>query len=502
LIIAGSALALDIDFENNVVKKVALSFPENPESVTRHAKAAGDILLRDLQFGPCESPLTKKLDRFAANLERLATLDKLSVIPGLNCHEAIAGIFQSLERLHLWEVERLKESQDMSGKTESLVVATAVYTKSGRPVMHSRDRLGMSLDYWEEKRYEADARQKKPYALLIECAPLPSLVYPPLRVSEHWISAGIQKENPPAEELFLAPSSGPILDWLQPDNTLLPATESKVDEMEGVDHTSHQKFPEVMFVAKFDPPIVAPSNIAIQIYNTTGMAMDPFPPTSYDELLVPRQSEETPDQDKRQLRRDITIPVVTMGEKSSRVHNNTLYIEKRDYGRVLNEIPFSHPQQLVEWLPALRQAAFLGSVLRSSFGPRSRPHVYEKRDEDEESLKREFSAFMSGKIATKASRIDIKLDTQPVPRLDVNFPFKRAIKDESVNSDGIAHIVFEIKPNAGVEIVSRNFTLESLTGNAAGEGKKRELTDGDLARMLELTEDLGVWVEYVKRRLG
>jgi hypothetical protein len=121
LIIAGSALALDIDFSDDVVKKVSLSFPESAEIVTRHTQKAGDILLRDLQFAPNESPLTKMLDRFAANLERLATLDKLSVIPGLNCHEAIAGIYESLEKVHKWEVARLKEQDDMAGKDDDYI---------------------------------------------------------------------------------------------------------------------------------------------------------------------------------------------------------------------------------------------------------------------------------------------------------------------------------------------------------------------------------------------
>ena len=141
LVIAGSALALEVNFSNNVVKKVSLSFPGSPDIVSRHTEKAGEILLRDLQFAPNESPLTKMLDRFAANLERLATLDKLSVIPGLNCHEAIAGIYESLEKLHKWEVARLKEQGDMDGKDEDYITRTAMCTKSGTPIMHTRDRV-------------------------------------------------------------------------------------------------------------------------------------------------------------------------------------------------------------------------------------------------------------------------------------------------------------------------------------------------------------------------
>lgn len=80
-----------------------ITYPESSEIVMRHVDKAGQILYNDLKLGRDQSPLTKKLDKFAVNLESLAQLDKLSVIPGLNLHEAVAGIFESLNRLHKWE---------------------------------------------------------------------------------------------------------------------------------------------------------------------------------------------------------------------------------------------------------------------------------------------------------------------------------------------------------------------------------------------------------------
>ena len=49
-----------------------------------------------------------------------AALDKLSVMPALNCHEAIAGIYESLKRLHEWELSRLKEENDMRRKIRGI----------------------------------------------------------------------------------------------------------------------------------------------------------------------------------------------------------------------------------------------------------------------------------------------------------------------------------------------------------------------------------------------
>ncbi|RAL59426.1 hypothetical protein DID88_006800 [Monilinia fructigena] len=209
LIIAGNALALDIEFANNIVQKVSLSFPDAPESVTKHEKTASDILLNDLRFEAGEGPLTKMLDRFAANLERLTMLDKLSVIPGLNCHEAVAGIFCSLDKLHSWELGRLKEN-DMLGMGDEEIMKAAMCIRSGIPVMHSRERLGLSLDYWQEKRRiptKGKEQNRKTWSLLVEVAPLPSLVvgvYTPLRVSDKWISDDIQQADPVVDDLFQA----------------------------------------------------------------------------------------------------------------------------------------------------------------------------------------------------------------------------------------------------------------------------------------------------------
>ncbi|TVY51865.1 hypothetical protein LCER1_G006659 [Lachnellula cervina] len=490
LIIAGSALALEIDFTNNAVKKVALSFPESSEAVTRHSDKAGDILLRDLQFGPGESPLTKMLDRFAGNLERLAQLDKLSVIPGLNCHEAIAGIHESLERLHVWEVERLKEQADMAGKDSAFLERTALCMKSGKPVMHTRDRLGLSIDYWQDKRRVTGKafkpEEQKTWSLLVECAPLPAMVFPPLRVSQNWISTDIQKVNPPVEDaMFL---DGPILDWLEPDNTLLPSSEpTKPSAMEGIEQASNQKVPEVMFVAKFDPPLIVPMGLAMQIYNSTSAALDMSQLSTFDGLMFPHGPNEPAEpSEARTIKTETVVPVFDKsGEKSTQTHRNTLLIDKIDYGRNLTDLPFSHPRQLVEMLPALRQYAFLSIVLQKTFGASSKSPS--KETSPTKSKKDEFADFMA-QIAppTKSFRMDVHLTTQPLLKLRIAFPFKRRVAD----------VTFEIKLNGVVDVASQNlFNEEKNPGEAKG------LKAADLGRMLEITEDLGIWAEFVRRRL-
>lgn len=494
LIIAGSALALDIDFANNVVKKVSLSFAESPEIVTRHTDKAGAILLRDLEFRPNESPLTKMLDRFAANLERLAQLDKLSVIPGLNCHEAIAGIYESLEKLHLWEVEKLRESGDMVERDGDEIERTAMCTKSGKPVMHTRDRLGLSLDYWQEKRRIGGKTSEKIWSILVDCAPLPALGYLPIRVSENWISTNIQKADPPAEDLLLAPEHGPILDWLEPEDTLLPSVNApKTDAMEGVEQATGQKYPEIMFVAKFDPPVIVPYSLAAQIYHSTNATMDMFQTTTFDGLMFPRGPDDKSDTESRVISREVEVPIFPKdGGKISHTHLPKLWIAKVDYGRSMTELPFSHPRQLVEMLPALRQYAFLSTLLGKSFGANSKTPPAESPKTHRKSKKAEFASFMAGSPIPEGgpARYDVALYTQPALKLHIAFPFRG--RD--------AFVAFEIKLNGVVEVVGQTI----LDGKAGDEGtdQQKALTETDLGRILEITEDIGIWLEFVKRRLG
>lgn len=560
LIIAGIALALDIDFTSNIVQKVSLSFPDAPESVTKHEKMASDILWRDLQIEAGESPFTKKLDRFAANLEKLTMLDKLSVMPGLNCHEAVAGIFCSLDKLHEWEMSRLREN-DMVGMGGEEILRAAMCNRSGIPIMHSRDKLGLSLDYWQEKRRvstKGKKQDRKTWSLLVEVAPLPSLVvgvYTPLRVSDKWISNDIQKADPAVDDLFQAAQlrEGPILDWLEPDNTLLRTNSGNKTDGLGV---GTRKFPEAIFITKFDPPVIVPYAIAMQIFNSTQAPFDFTEVTTFDGLMFPMSAEDAVRTSESQSRTIYTKrDVVVWGKEGGKdggkrtVKNwNELFIEKIEYGRVVKEISFSHPRQLVEMLPCLRQFAFLGTVLRRSFegeqvgagkvkSKSSSKGTEEQKGEvrstkkdldivDPPTKKREFEVFMKGLVDSsphsmpgerkpKKGKINVGIDTSmdvdmdtnedqnqdndtethldvslsltPIPRLQVVFD----LRGRSANT------VFEIRGNGDVVVMEENLLLK---GDGEEKGR-RKLAREDLARALEVCEDLGVWVEWVRGRL-
>jgi hypothetical protein len=518
VVIAGTGLSLEVDFANNAIGKVSLSYPESPDIVTKHSSKAAEILLRDLQLGPGESPLTKMLDKFALNLERLATLDKLSVMPTLNCHEAIAGIYESLKRLHEWEVSRLKEEDSMKEKTAEYIMRTALCSKSGRPLMNARQVVGLSLDYWQDRHIKSKesmskatsievTEEPKTWSLIVECAPSSSLVYASVRVTDKWISSDIQKANPTADDLIME-TGGAILDWQEPDNILLPSQEAKGDgAMEGIEHdlsTSNSKFPDVMFLAKFHPPLVVPYAVANQIYSSTGATMDSYHIPTLDSLIFPPKADEKSEADAtyRRLRRQQSVTIVEDGsQKVSKIHNNTLTFQKLEYGRTMTELPFSHPRQLVELLPILRQYARISSLLDKSFSSHTTEIPLDDDDESspQRTIRDEYEAFLAEALSNDASPpqfdklpVDVTVYTQPHPTLRLTFPFRRRTAD----------ICFEIGMNGALTVAFENVLDEDdFDEREKSRGKRRELTSADLARMLEISEDLGLFAEFVRMRL-
>ncbi|CAK7237548.1 hypothetical protein SCUCBS95973_009987, partial [Sporothrix curviconia] len=570
LVVAGSALALEIAVANNLVESVSVTFPESRSIVLRHVERADKILLRDLRLQPGESPLTKSLDRFAANLATLAVLDRLSVEPGLNLYEAVAGIYEALDRLFQWDLQQLRNDTAYSGGRSEAALATAVQcARHGRPVMHERGHVGLGIDYWkqmrlvrpikaeeeEEEEEEAEEKEKKEevgegeedadrtWSIQISCAPTSStLMYPPVRVSDKWLSDAIEKAD---GLLSLGGSGGQAdLDWLEPENTILPPAQSADGDTNKLDANgapiAGARLPDVHFHAVFDPPVALPLTLWHQINELVGLVPDTEAPATYDAILfsVAPDAHHDPSEPRTICRRK-EVPVRGQDssdgnttQRTTKTYQNTLFSYKPVYGRVLAELPFSHPSQLVRMLPTLRQYAFLATVLQNAFGEdkstdaTDAKHAKDERDGREQTagharpLRKgrpktsvlatadvEFERYTLGRHsdATKATALssaspedpfimDVVLTAHPVPRLQIVFPFRNATAD----------VVLEIGPNAQVVVISQNVINEDINGEnmdeGKGKGKGRRLHPHELGRVLEVCEDLGVWCEWIRSR--
>lgn len=513
LIIAGSALQLEVVIDKDVVQTASLSFPESTEIVGKHAEEAGKILLDDLKLAPGQSPLTKRMHKFADNFERLANLDKLSVNPGLNLFEAIGGIYESLERLYQWDLQKLREDPALNGKPDEYLANLVMCTKHGRPIMHARDRIGLSIDYWRARRLTPPTNERSKelasthdqyWSMLVVCAPLKGAGQP-VRVSDKWLSMDVGKVGGPED---LEP--GPVLDWLQPDNTILEPSDAEKTEAAANNLLPSPKLPEVTFLAVFDPPLHVPVSVFEMVHQRVGTLPTPdfmILPT-LDSLLLPVESDKKPGvsdpAEPRIITRVRKVDVLEPGAARDRnfsttTHSNRLiiYSPQTVYGKTLTELPFSHPEQLIGILPLLRQYAFLSSLMRNSFGQDSKPQPSAPGNSSFEitmattALQEDYQGLMSvdnssdgeGKVDAK---IAVSFAAFPQPSLTVVFPFR----------DSTATVSMVIEENGHVHVTSQNVLDENNSVAPNGQPRRPE----QLGKALEMFEDIGRWVEFIRTR--
>lgn len=508
LIVAGSITSIDIILENNVVQSVTLGFPDSAESVIKHMDPASDILLKDLQLELNQSPLTKTLDKFAVNLELLAILDKLSILPELDCRQALVGVYESLAKLHQWDITKLKEEPEMSGKSDEYLRMIAMCSRNGFPAMHARDRVGLSLQYWRERRFtpsskdtSAVSEKEKVWSLLVGCAASEGMGVPPIRVSEDWLSKEIAKDDP-------LESNKKILDWQEPPNVSLPPSADNKDG--GMDmlqpDMSVTRVPQVMFTVSFDPPLILPQNDWARVYTHAGNGVPtPFYSPTFDMLFFPIMENAPPDSSaQRIIKADRQIRVFDKERKPSiRTHRNRLFIYKQIYSQVITELSFSHPRQLIEMLPLLRQYAVISTLLEKSFGPDNRSPKADSsamngtaEDAKNANIQDELMAIAGISQSKDAAQpeanenhdldLDVILWVHPVPHFQVSFPFR----------DSTVSLTLHVLENGVVEVTEDNL----LSRLESDEGKGKMPTRAELARALEHLEDFGAWAEWVRSR--
>jgi hypothetical protein len=508
---------IDFQFKNNLPTHIDLSFSSQDPAVTAHQTAAASVLLHDLTPLPGTSAINIKLDRFAANLETLARLDKLSVYDQLNCFEAITGVFESLKKLYEHEKQAARIIvQAKRGHTETRVERHVLCKRSGRPQMHARRKIGLSLDYWMEQSniYSSDssdtkdasamdidskpsgATQKEPdetiFALDITAEAASPDPYSSIRVSSSWIADRILKsaeETTDPTDLLTGTQS---IDWQDPAPTYLSDSNQSNSDAMAIDNnpnTGGQKPPAVRFVARLNPPLAMPWTAAAAILQSVGAASVlsemPDMQRTYEGSLLQKQSDvpllNKPLQSSGPAASTTTNVLTPDG--ASVQHKNALHVPKQDFGYMLTSIPFAHPRQVVALLPVLRQWAYLGSLLKGTFLQTNNP--IPSQEEPSFSL----ADLLSGSnISTgTAVAVDVSLSTQPSPTLEFVFPVKGA-------EGGSASLSASVSADGHVVILSQNVVK--------GSQEDQDKAALRMAKALELVGDIGVWIEWIRKVYG
>ncbi|EOA91609.1 hypothetical protein ACJQWK_03433 [Exserohilum turcicum] len=554
LLIGDEALC-DVTFKNDEIASVNLQTGLDDSRPDLNFGATGsEILVRSLKPLPGQSKLNVTLERFSESLEKLLTLDKLgsSQNGGVSCYNAIAGIYTSLRKLfeHEKKIELAKRAPDERYRTHK-AEREVMCKKSGRPRFNGGSCLGLSLEYWMDARWvipkttpealdkgkdKMDANSpdaasypeddywtnNKMYSLTIECEASPSALYTPIRISNEWISDQIEKtaDNHDADHLNNMLMNTSSIDWLEPKPTYLEAPEQTDDAM-NLDSAAG-RLPNARFVAKFNPPLVVPYAVHMQLHQTVGLEPrnDDLRPTTFVGLALrpgevdPGMSGTTGENTHEIRSSHVVLSKDLEGNHTEKHHSMSLYVPKLEYSRTLESLPFSHPKQLVEILPVLRQYAHATTLLRNSFYEAPQKPIPTHK------LGQPLAAKAKAPDAAHAAlQIDVTLNyTPPIPRITMHVPHPSAAtsslqdaRTKSSSTDDVSHLLAQLLSDEtahgyhGALSVVVDFhangdvvvTEQNVIGGGGGGGGEEEAKR--MGQGLDVSDDLGVWAEWLRR---
>ncbi|KAL8825157.1 MAG: hypothetical protein Q9170_007906, partial [Blastenia crenularia] len=457
------------------------------------------------------------------NLERLARLDRLGG-RGLNCFDAVEGVGGALRRV--WEIEKKKRETMGEGRQED-VESEVTCNESGKPTMHTGGRLGLSLQYWHDGRHLAKWKRRadqmdidgppaeqsvegKPiWSATIECEPSSADLYPSARVSNDWVIEAAEKQNTTQHDPFTTSNNNDpdaLYLWQDPPPKLISPPPSDPDLMnidtDADTFLAQSKPPDVRFIARLNPPVLVPLQTALNIYESVGapLPQESIQPTTFDSLLLPNE-DRTPSisNTERIAKRHIYTPPPQTGDETEKLneveHTYTLFTEPQSYARNVEDIPFSHPRQLISLLPVLRQWALVSSLLRRCCAPpvpsgtdgtAANGHTSPPNDDDiSSSTSTDEDENPPAKDSKRRRVIDISLFTSgTIPRINLTFPRQNRLVDVS----------FCIGLNAGIEGVE--VSTAGKEEDDGGETKSEERRE-KVKRVLQIGEDMGVLVEWM-----
>ncbi|KAJ4295629.1 hypothetical protein N0V90_007642 [Kalmusia sp. IMI 367209] len=554
-LVIGNEAMCDISLLNEDVTSVKLELATDDDDV--YKTSGSRILKKSLVPPPGVRRINTTLDRFALNLDKLIKMDKLSAENGgVGCYKAIFSVHASLKKL--FEHEKKLALELIGADTTNAVYKAereVLCKKSGRPRMNAGYCLGLSLEYWMDRRHlipkkaqrtasakgkenedaeiqaleaypeEADPDNNKIYSLTIECESSPSSMYTPIRIPDSWIADTIEKAPDAADTAInnlLLSTPTPQIDWLDPKPTYLDSSTQATDDAMNIDPAS-SRLPNIRFVAKFNPPLVVPLSLYVTIMQSVGQEYNPqdLRATTFVGLaLRPEETDPGMSTTAGGHTAEVTSTTTVLslspnGTENQSTHKNSLYIPKLEYARTLDALPFQHPRQLVELLPTLRQYAFATSLLQDIFGSHA-PHAPQPPNPP------------TPKTEDKAPlQVDVALSyTPPTPRLTLHMPHPSSSAPTALPttaSDLLAHLLasntlaasgqprpplklaVDVLPNAEIFLSEQNVVV---AGDAGKDVEMEGVSVGQaenvkrLGKALDVCGHLGVWAEWVRREVG
>ncbi|KAF2003659.1 hypothetical protein P154DRAFT_486299 [Amniculicola lignicola CBS 123094] len=558
-LLVGEEAMVELPFRNGEVEIVKLELTHDRPEV-KFGSSGAKILLESLRPAPGTAKINNTLERFSHNLDKLLRMDKLSAPEngGVSCYQAIFGVYTSLRKIFEHEKKMALAVLEANAPHSNYKAEREVLCKrSGRPRINAGKCLGLSLEYWMDRRHlipqvarkvpasgkgkdkmdidapeneypeDLDPEMNKMYSMTIECEASPSSMYSPIRVTDAWVSDNIEKAPDAVDsDINNILLNRPTIDWLEPPPTYLPSPSNSDHDAMNLDGAG--RLPNIRFIAKFNPPLVVPLSVAVTLHQTVGLDITDIRPTTFIGLAL-QPNEPDPGmagiaaEITQEIRREKTVLVRSKdGTEEQRIHATSLYVPKTEYSRTIESLPFQHPRQLIEMLPTLRQYAFTTSLIQRTFALPTQPT-------SPKSPSSPLSPPLTPERSTRepSIQVDVTLFYGAPPRLTLHLPHPLAsnvftpidLADSSGLLESILkeqdepnppiNVTIDVMANGEVVVCSQNVFGKEKDGDiemgdagvVGGIGAGEALSGGPkkVSRALSICGDVGVWGEWLRR---
>ncbi|EFQ97880.1 hypothetical protein MGYG_00918 [Nannizzia gypsea CBS 118893] len=500
LSIAGNTVDLEIEFgpqdgaEADVVKDVTLRYATQDMAEGEKREAASAVLKSVLTFSAdtAEEQIAagewKAVDAFHANLTRLARMDGLC--REVNCFEAVEGVHESLQKV--WDSSGTGTGMDVdmdmgtdadthpAGRESRFWERLCWSSSVGCPTMHRGENVGLAMHYWADQRR------------------------------------------------LLAAQHTSLEEVLQADQ---PLKDSKGS-------SSRRQVYSAVIECEAGYPSLRISK---------GWQHETRPPAAYDALVVPVE-RRAPRSGKGEHVR--MVPIFGQTEKKTgtgeeekgadevtrKKHVYSFHALEHVPGYTVRELPFSHPRQIEEAIPLLRQYALLGKLLsvfplantKSDSNPDENKDGEDEDEEDDEvddeddkeedgdqvnnvdAAEARLNSLLSSSTndnsnsnnntsidETKRISVSLRTPISSPPSLLVVFP---------LTPSRTASVTVEVLADGRLRVPCTNGIIESSGSDTRAaeeqqqeDDKRKEKLCGLLGRVLETCEDLGLLVESACR---
>ena len=507
LTIAGDIVELDIHFHTLIKERVhdlILKF-NPPEGEPQVQEEATSILKPQLGLltSADDQTVRDNLHDFADNLQYLARMDRIGTTP--SSFDMVGGLYKAFTDIWAEEKKRLTWRNELQHVCKGVV---------GRPRFDRSPRLGMTVDFWQDKHglmvSNKDARpgsDSNSTPMRDRSAYTGRILFksgsPSTAVPEQWLSKSIIMDGDSSEQVAESSENKLRPAWYGSTTGLANGASNGDGDQMNIDakHSSMAKLLDAHFIYDLTFDLLVPMNAIMQLNSEIPMVdIDQAKGVTYQQALQ-KERDLSADGNTTATIETKWIRRLAQSSPEGKVdyHLQSYALYSADsvselWCYPIARLHFNHPRQFVTFLPLARQSAVIWALLRSLIVQPSAP--VKKREEKlspkpkiiRRSNKKAITGAVNDQSATDVATlpIDVSLDllsNSDKATLSVLAPLQG--QSENAGASRFIQLTFHVCLNGTIEVET-----------AAGLPEITKLKD-KLGHMLSITEDIGVVVQWM-----